>query len=128
MGLTNAGRDFIAGAIINDSSPTFFDNTNAYIGVGDGDTAFAVGQSDLQAATNKVRVGMEDTYPSITDNAIDFKAEFGTDAANWQWNEWGVFNDSSAGTMLNRKVENLGTKVAGSTWVLTVTLTVGIGS
>jgi len=128
MGLTNAGRDFIAQAIINDSTPTFFTNAAAYIGVGDSDTAFAASQTNLQAATNKVRVGMESTFPDRTDNAIDFKSSFGSSVANWVWNEWGVFNDETTGVMLNRKVEALGTKVEGSTWVLTVTLTITIGS
>ena len=39
MPLTNAGRDFIAQAIINDS-PTFFNNANAYLGVGDSSVTF----------------------------------------------------------------------------------------
>lgn len=121
MALTNAGRDFIAQAIINDATPTFFTNANAYIGVGDSSTAFAVGQTDLQAATNKTRVAQEATYPQRTNNVLTFKSSF--TGADWAWNEWGVFNASSAGTMLQRKVESLGTK-SGGTWDLTVTLTV----
>lgn len=121
MGLTNSGRDFIAKAIINDT-PTFFDNTNAYIGVGDSTTAFAVIQTDL-IGINKFRKGMDDTYPTRTNNELTFKSTFGTTDANFAWNEWGVFNASSAGEMLNRKVENLGTK-SGGNWVLTVTLTI----
>jgi len=128
MGLTNAGRDFIAQAIINDDTPTFFTNAAAYIGVGDSDGVFAASQTNLQAATNKVRVGMETNFPARTDNAIDFKSSFGSSVANWVWNEWGVFNHETTGVMLNRKVEALGTKVEGSTWVLTVTLTITIGS
>jgi len=128
MGLTNAGRDFIAQVIINDDTPTFFTNAAAYIGVGDSDGVFAASQTNLQAATNKVRVGMETNFPARTDNAIDFKSSFGSSVANWVWNEWGVFNHETTGVMLNRKVEALGTKVEGSTWVLTVTLTITIGS
>ena len=128
MGSTNAGRDFIAQVIINDDTPTFFTNAAAYIGVGDSDGVFAASQTNLQAATNKVRVGMETNFPARTDNAIDFKSSFGSSVANWVWNEWGVFNHETTGVMLNRKVEALGTKVEGSTWVLTVTLTITIGS
>jgi len=123
MGLTNVGRNFIAQALINDSSPTFFTNANARIGVGDNNTAFAVGQTDLVAATNKFRKAMEATFPTRTDNALNFKSSFGTAEANFQWREWAVFNAGSSGVMLNRKVEDLGTKING-TWVLTVTLTV----
>lgn len=123
MALTNAGRDFIAAAIINNGPPTFFTNANAYIGVGDSSTAFAAGQTDLQAATNKVRVAMEATYPQISTNQLTFKSSYGAGVAEWAWNEWAVFNAAASGTMLNRKVESLGTKSSG-TWDLTVTLTV----
>ncbi len=123
MGLTNVGRNFIAQALINDSTPTFFTNANARIGVGDNNATFAVGQTDLQAATNKFRKAMEATFPTRTDNALNFKSSYGTSEANFQWREWAVFNAASGGVMLNRKVEDLGTKING-TWVLTVTLTV----
>jgi len=124
MSLTNAGRDFIAQAIVNDT-PTFFDNTNAYLGIGDSTTAFDVTQTDLQSVANKTRKGMDAIYPQRTDNELTFKATFGSDEANYVWNEWGIFNASVGGTMLNRKVEspNLGTK-SGGQWVLTVILTV----
>jgi len=126
MALTNAGRNFIAQAIINDT-PTFFTNANARIGIGDSTTAFAATQTDLQASTNKLRKAMETGYPTRTDNLLTFKSSFGSGDGNFAWNEWGIFNDASAGTMLNRKVESLGTKSSG-TWVLTVELTVSIGS
>jgi hypothetical protein len=128
MPLTVAGRDFIASAIINDGPPTFFDNSNAYIGVGDDDTAFDDSHTDLQALSNKIRTGQEATYPQRTDNVLTFRSVYDTDEANFEWNEWGVFNHISAGVMLNRKVENLGTKTSAGVWQLTVELTVNIGS
>lgn len=100
---------------------TVFDNTNAYIGVGDSSTAAAVGQTDLQAASNKFRKVQDATYPQVSTNQVTFRSTFATGEANFAWNEWAVFNASSAGTMLNRKVEGLGTKSSGS-WTLTVTL------
>lgn len=111
------------------TSITVFDNTNAYLGVGDSTTAAADTQTDLQAATNKLRKVQDATYPQHTDStstsgakSITYKATFGTSDANWVWNEWGLFNASSAGRMLNRKVESLGTKTSAATWTLTVTL------
>lgn len=108
---------------------TFFNNGNAYIGVGDSSTAAADTQTDLQAATNKLRVGMDSTYPQHTDStgtsgskSISFRATFGSAQANFAWNEWAILNGSSGGRMLNRKAESFGTKSAGSTWTLTVTL------
>jgi hypothetical protein len=127
MPLTTAGRNFIAQAVINDS-PTFFTNAAAHIGVGDSNSTFSAAHTDLQAATNKLRRPMEATYPQRTDNQLTFRSEFGTAHANYQWREWGVFNHSSTGVMLSRKAEDLGTKAEGSTWVLTVTITVNIGA
>jgi hypothetical protein len=123
MALTNAGRDLIAKAIIGDTY-TIFNNANARIGVGDSSTAFAATQTDLQAATNKLRKAMETAYPTRATNALTFRSLFGTTDANWAWNEWGVFNAASAGDMLSRKVESLGTKTSAQSWMLTVTLTV----
>ena len=122
MALTNAGRNEFAKDIIGESI-TEFDNTNAYIGVGNGSGAFAKAQTDLQGAS-KFRQGMESTYPQRTTNVLTFRALFSTGDANFTWEEWGVFNASTAGTMLQRKVENLGTKTSAQSWQFTVTLTV----
>lgn len=126
MGLTNAGRNFIAQAIMNDS-PTFFDNANAYLAVGNGTTAFDATQTDLQGS-NKTRIGMDTGYPTRSNNVLTFKSTFDGNTANHDWDEWGVANASSAGTLLNRMVEDNGTKVSGQTWVLEVDLTISIGS
>lgn len=110
---------------------TYFNNANAAIGVGDSTTAAAATQTDLQAATNKLRRAMEATYPTHTDGVvagaatINFRSVFATADANWVWNEWGVFNSPTAATgrMLNRKVEALGTKTSAAAWTFTVSLT-----
>lgn len=130
MPLTTAGRDFIASAIINDSTPAFFTNAIAAIGVGDSSTGFAVGQTNLQAATNKLRVGMDASFPSIATNQLSFQSTFATGQANYTWAEWGVFNNTvdASGTMLSRKVEALGTKTSAQTWQVTVTLDVLVGA
>jgi len=107
---------------------TYANASNAYLGVGDSATAAAASQSDLQAATNKLRRGMNATFPAHTDGlasgnaSIQFQATYGSADANFAWAEWGLFTASSGGRMLNRKVEALGTKSAGNVWVLTVTL------
>jgi len=124
MPLTNTGRDAICKALINDT-PTFFNNANAYIGVGDSTTVFDVTQTDLQAVTNKTRKAMEATYPQRVGNQITFKGSFGTTDANYTWNEWGIFNASTGGEMLCRLVENKGSK-NGGTWVITATITINI--
>jgi hypothetical protein len=126
MPLTNAGRDYIATTLI--STTTMFDNTNSYIGVGDSATAFAVTQTDLQAATNKLRKKVDAGYPTRATNVLTFQATFASAEANWAWNEWAVFNAASAGTMLCRKVETNGTKLSGQTWVFQVQITVNVGA
>lgn len=124
MGLTNAARDAIATAIVTGSlGVTTFNNANSYIGVGDSSTGYANTQTDLQAATNKLRVGMMATYPQQSTNVLTFKSQFSTAQANYAWNEWGVFNASSGGTMLSRRAESLGTKTSAQTWEITATLT-----
>lgn len=122
MGLTDAGRNHLAQAGIG-AGVTAFNNANSHLGVGDSSTAFSAAQTDLQAASNKLRKAMDATYPSGGSNVIAFRSTFGTSDANFAWNEWGVFNASSSGTMLSRKVESLGTKTSAQTWQFTATLT-----
>lgn len=122
MSMTNAYRDYVAQQSIGEAV-TAFNNANANIGVGDSSTAFAAGQTDLQAAANKLRKGMEAGYPTRSANVLTFRSLFSTAEANFAWNEWAVFNAAAAGTMMNRKVEALGTKTSAQSWQLTVTNT-----
>jgi hypothetical protein len=122
MALTTAGRDFMV-ASTHVAASTPFNNTNTYIGVGDSTTVFSAAHTDLQASTNKLRKVMDATYPQVSANVVTYRSTYSTAEANFAWQEWGVFNASSAGTMLNRKVESLGTKTSAQTWVFTVTLT-----
>ncbi len=134
MGLTTAGRDYITAAIIGDDTGTAdqalttFNNANAALGVGDSSTAFAAAQTDLQAATNKLRKGMEATYPTRATNVLTFRSQFIDGEAEFAWNEVGVFNspDAATGTMLCRTVSSLGTKGADSVWELTHTVTLTV--
>jgi hypothetical protein len=118
------------GTTTADQLLTYFSNARAAIGVGDSTTAAAATQTDLQAASNKLRVAMDATYPLHTDGtssgaaSITFRATFGTSQANWSWQEWAVFNSATAATgrMLNRKVTDLGSKTSAASWTFTVTL------
>ncbi len=122
MALTNGGRDYFANAIVG-AANTAFNNANSYIGVGDSTTAFAATQTDLVATTNRLRKAQDATYPTQASNVLTFRSTFGTADANFAWQEWGVFNATTGGTMLNRKVESLGTKPNTQTWQFSVTLT-----
>lgn len=127
--LTIGGASALWELLIGSGAVSAFSNANAAIGVGDSTTAAADTQTDLQAATNKLRKAMDATFPTHTDStgtagskSIQFKSTFGTSDANFAWQEWAVFNNVAAGRMLNRKVESLGTKTSAATWTLTITL------
>lgn len=104
---------------------TAFSNANAYLGVGDDNTAEAATQTGLQAATNKLYKAMEAGFPTYgSSQEIAFKSSFGSSEANWNWREFTVANgNSDSSENLNRKVSDQGTKASGQTWDLTLTIT-----
>jgi hypothetical protein len=113
----NNGIQIMLDAFIG-TSITAFSNANARIGVGDSNTAATATQTDLQAATNKLRKGMDATFPSRASQTMSWKASFTGAEALFAWQEWGIFNAASgAASMFNRKVESLGTHSSG-TWTL----------
>lgn len=137
--LMNGGASCVWQTLIGNGSAgaggnlTYFNNSNAAIGVGTSQAAAAATQTDLQAAAgtaNQIRKAMDATYPAHTDGTtatsgtITFRSTFGTADANFTWYEWGVFNSPTAATgrMLNRKQENLGSKTSASTWTFSVSL------
>lgn len=123
MPLSTAGAQFLAKAATGLNSPTLFSAANCYLGVGDSSTAFSTSQTDLQASTNKGRVLC--TSIAESSGVLTIVGTWGTSVGNFEWAEWGVFNASSGGTMLGRKVESptLGTKTSSQVWTLTVTAT-----
>lgn len=121
--LVNAGINLML-TLLTGGAGTPYNSANAYLGVGDSTTAESASQTDLQAATNKLRKGMDTGYPSVSGTQVTFRSTFGSTEANFAWNEVGVFNASTGGTMLNRKVVSLGTKSSGATWTLTLTITI----
>ena len=125
VGLGNAAPALIAAMIIGETT-TDFTTGNAYLGVGDDTTAYASSQTDLVAATNKLRKGMySGSYPSRSGAVLTFKSTFLDAEAVWDWREVGIFNAAAAGTMLTRDVpaSSLGPKPSNQTWDLTVALT-----
>ena len=65
MPMTDAMLLWFAKAMVGETQNAF-DNTHAYIGVGDSNAAFDSTQIDLQAVTNHLRKGMDAGYPSRT--------------------------------------------------------------
>jgi len=118
----NEGINFIWTAVCG-GSITPFDHEHAHIGVGDGTVAADPSQTGLQGA-NKCYAPMDEGYPIFgKDQKAVFRATFDGTMANFTWNEWTVANGPSDDAVnLNRKVESLGTKSEGTTWIFTVEL------
>jgi hypothetical protein len=117
--LLNAGITLLLNLLAG-AGGTPFNNTNSRLGVGDSTAAEAAGQTDLQAGPNKLFRGMAATYPLVSAQSITFRAVFAGPDANYAWQEFAVDNGT---TKLNRKLSNQGTKTAGQTWTLDLTIT-----
>ena len=123
MALTAAGVKFLAQAITGQG--TFFDSNNAYLGVGSGTTAFDANQTNLTGG-NARRKLLDEGYPIVSPPSVTFRATFEQIDANFAWNEWGIFNASTGGVMLNRVVESNVTKQDNQIWTLEVTITFAV--
>ena len=104
-----------------------FDSGNAHIGVGDNDTAADPTDTDLKGTTNKVYVAMDGSYPTYgASQKATWRSTVTELIANFAWKEITVANgDAGDHDNFNRKVQDMGTKAEGSTWIPTfeVTLT-----
>lgn len=124
--LLNAGITRMLNLLVG-AGGTAFNAANTRIGVGNSTTAAAASQTDLQGASKYFK--LVDSAPSVSAQTATFVATFGTAVANFAWEEFGIDNGTADGTtvtapMLNRRVVAMGTKGAGATWTLTVTITV----
>lgn len=106
-------------------TPTNFGNSNAYLGVGDDTTAESASHTGLQAATNKLYVAVDASYPQRASQTVTWRGTFDIDQANFNWREFTVANGSSnTAKNLNRKVSTQGTKASGQVWTLDLSITV----
>jgi hypothetical protein len=121
----NEGIANIAALLIG-TGGTAYDNANAYIGIGDDDTAEAEAQTGLQAATNKTWLPMDATYPQVSGQTIIWRATAGTGDANYAWKELTLVNDTDdTGDNFNRKVDSRGTKSNTMQWVIQLEIVLG---
>jgi hypothetical protein len=122
--LLNEGIQAIWNIIGGLTAATLFNAANAYIGVGDSNTAAAASQTALQASTNKLYKAMYSGYPQRSNQTLTFRSEFLGGEANFAWNEFTVANgNSDSATNLNRAVSAQGTKTSGQVWTLDVQVT-----
>jgi hypothetical protein len=102
---------------------TKWDASNAHLGVGDSASAAVASQTGLLASSNKLYKAMDSPYPIITDQTVTFRSTFTSLEANFAWNEISISNTTDdTGKNLNRKVQAMGTKAEGTTWVGTLAL------
>ena len=110
--------------LLTGAAETAFSNANAYLGVGDSSTAESATDTGLIATTNELYKAMEATYPQISGQSVTFRSVFGSAEANWNWEEFTVASgNSDSADNLNRKTSSQGTKAAGQTWTLDLTIT-----
>jgi hypothetical protein len=111
-----------------------YDATHTRLGVGNGVTAAAIGNTDLAAAAGSAnrQFKLVDGAPTVAASggtgSVAWTATFATGVGNFVWAEWCVDNGTADGTtvsapMLNRAVPNsLITKTSAAAVALTVTL------
>ena len=92
-----------------------------HMAVGSGTTAAAAGDTALETQIS-ARVSLTST--TVTSNAIEYVAAFGAGVSTGAITEAGIFNASSAGTMLCRTVFAVVNKGAADTlqitWLVTI--------
>jgi hypothetical protein len=125
--LLNAGIARLL-SLLTGAGGTAFNAANSRIGVGNGTAAAAATQTDLQGASKFFKV-MDATFPSTAGQTTTWRSTFASAEANFAWEEWGIDNGTTDGAtvtapLLNRRAVAMGTKASGSTWQLTVTLTI----
>lgn len=123
--LLNGGITVLLKLLIG-ASATAYNAANSNIAVGNSNVAAAATQTNLQGTI--VLAGMNATYPSVSGQTVTWQASFGSAAANFNWLEVGVQNGTGTPAapvwLLNRKQQDFGTKVSGSTWTMTLSLTI----
>jgi hypothetical protein len=97
------------------------DTAMTHMALGSGTTAAAAGDTDLESILGS-REALDST--TVTSNAIEYVASFEAGDATGAVTEAGIFNASTAGTMLCRTVFSVVNKGANDTMSITWTITI----
>ena len=114
--VVTTGKNFTASRMVGVAS-----NVMSHMALGSNKTAAAVGDTALLGELGRVALASS----SATTNVVTYTATFGTGVATGGVQEAGIFNASSAGTMLCRVVFAVVNKGANDTIAITWTVTVG---
>jgi len=97
--IVDVGKDALMKLIANMSGGGY----TTTIGVGDSSTAAAVGQTDLQASSNKTFKTIASGDKVYTRPTLFLSVDFGYSEANYTWNEIGLKDNNSV--LLARQVD-----------------------
>ena len=114
--VVTTGKNFTASRMVGTA-----DNVMSHMALGSNNTAAAVGDTALLGELGRVAL----TAGTATANVVTYTATFGQGVATGGVQEAGIFNASSAGTMLCRVVFAVVNKGANDTIAITWTVTVG---
>lgn len=115
--VVTAGKNFIASRI-KDATATAM----THMAVGTTATAAAAGDTTLGAEVGSSRTALTST--TVSTNTVVYVCTFGAGVGTGALVEAGLFNASSAGTMLARTVFSTINKAAGDSLTITWTLTI----
>lgn len=126
--LVAGGANALFHRLIGGTTVAAFSNANSYIEVSNSTTAATAADASMPGTVS--RKPMEATYPLHTDgtataSTLVFRSVWPDADALFVWNSWGIFNASTAGRMLNRKVQSFNSgvaKPATQSWRLSCTL------
>ena len=116
----NVGLKLMVDLIAGTGPGTPWDETHAYIGVGDGEAPATPDQVGLQGV-NKAFAPMDASWPQRSGFVCAWRGTFGPGMGSFTWNEGVICNgpDDNA-VCLNRKVQFRGPKYDEDTWIMTL--------
>ena len=98
--IVNVGKDAVMKRLGNMTGGGYVTT----IGVGDSTTAAAVGQTDLQASSNKTFKTIQSSDYVYTRPTLFISVDFGYSEANYTWNEVGLKDNNSV--LIARQVDS----------------------
>lgn len=116
--VVSVGKTFIASRMASNT-----DVVMSHLAIGNGAVAAAVSDTTLGTELARVSLNVNGGTPSA--NTINYSANVGAGVGTGAVTEAGVFNDTSAGTMLCRTVFPVVNKLAGDSiaisWTISIT-------
>lgn len=143
--LTTAGLTAITALLIGSGGSNgkyVLANANAVCGVGSTATAATIADTVLGgngSTTTAYYQQMDSTYPQVSAGVITGQCTYASGNANFAWAEWGwasgtgtitpggtlasIYGTGASFALWNHKIQSLGTKVSGASWVFVTTVT-----